>query len=78
MARIGPRRHDMDGEFRITCSGASELFELSEEAFHEVARLVDVSIIDAWRVAIGARRDNGDGALGLEPISKLPIEEFHV
>ncbi len=60
----------MSGEFFIARGDASELLELAEEAFHEVVRLVAVSIIVPWCVAIRARRDNGKGALGLDMLDQ--------
>jgi hypothetical protein len=45
----------MSGEFPMVRGDASKLFEQTEEAFHEGARLVAVSIIVLWCVAIRAR-----------------------
>jgi len=54
------------GEFVATCGDASEMFATSEEAFDQMACLVEIAIEIAWDKAIGAGRENCLGARGLD------------
>ena len=69
------------GEFVVACGDESEMFETSEEAFDQIACLVEIAIKSPWGEAVGAGRDNRLGACSLnlrhEVIGVVPLVGNH-
>ena len=54
--------------FVVACGDGSVLFEFGEEVFDEMAGLVEIPVVAAWRRPIGLGRDDGCLAGGGERV----------